>query len=136
MPAVNRSVMVVKPKQPFLDWLNSLDNDDEMNLTLEELQIDSTAYLVPEFQTSDDQAEIVVWSHNYVFEEELMAWYTFEEEWPPNRDLDTFLEWFEVDFHSTVVDLDLELPLEHVDGDIGDEVGDDESQIDPSSNGH
>jgi len=50
--------------------------------------------------------------------------------------LDTFLEWFEVDFHSTVVDLDLELPLEHVDADIGDEVGDDESEIDPSSNGH
>ena len=136
MPAVNRSVMVVKPKQPFLDWLNSLDNDDEMNLTLEELQIDSTAYLVPEFQTSEDQAEIVVWSHKYVFEEELMAWYTFEEEWPPIRDLDTFLEWFEVDFHSTVVDLDLELPLEHVDSDIEDEVGGDESEIDPSSNGH
>ena len=135
MPGVNRSVMVVKPKQPFLEWLNSLDNDDEMNLTLEELQIDSTAYLVPEFETSEDQAEIVVWSHKYVFEEELMAWYTFEEEWPPIRDLDTFLEWFEVDFHSTVVDLDLELPLEHVEGDIEDE-GDDESEIDPSSNGH
>ncbi|HSE22615.1 MAG TPA: hypothetical protein VLB68_13195 [Pyrinomonadaceae bacterium] len=134
MPGVNRSLMVVKPKQPFLDWLNSLDNDDEMNLTLEELQNDSTAYLVPEYETPEDQAEIVVWSHNYVFEEELMAWYTFEEEWPPTRDLDTFLEWFEVEFHSTIMDLDLELPLEHVQDD--DEVEDDESEIDPSSNGH
>ena len=134
MPAVNRSVMVVKPKQPFLDWLNSLDNDDEMNLTLEELQNDSTAYLVPEYETPEDQAEIVVWAHNYVFEEELMAWYTFEEEWPPTRDLDTFLEWFEVEFHSTIMDLDLELPLEHVQDD--DEVEDGESEIDPSSNGH
>jgi hypothetical protein len=127
--------MVVKPKQPFLDWLNSLDNDDEMNLTLEELQNDSTAYLVPEYETPEDQAEIVVWSHNYVFEEELMAWYTFEEEWPPTRDLDTFLEWFEVEFHSTIMDLDLELPLEHVDDDAELEDGD-ESEIDPSSNGH
>lgn len=135
MPGVNRSLMVVKPKQPFLDWLNSLDNDDEMNLTLEELQNDSTAYLVPEYETPEDQAEIVVWSHNYVFEEELMAWYTFEEEWPPTRDLDTFLEWFEVEFHSTIMDLDLELPLEHVEED--DEVEDgDASEIDPSSNGH
>ena len=134
MPGVNRSLMVVKPKQPFLDWLNSLDNDDEMNLTLEELQNDSTAYLVPEYETPEDQAEIVVWSHNYVFEEELMAWYTFEEEWPPTRDLDTFLEWFEVEFHSTIMDLDLELPLEHVPDD--DEVEDGESEIDPSSNGH
>ena len=135
MPGVNRSLMVVKPKQPFLDWLNSLDNDDEMNLTLEELQNDSTAYLVPEYETPEDQAEIVVWSHNYVFEEELMAWYTFEEEWPPTRDLDTFLEWFEVEFHSTIMDLDLELPLEHVEDDDEAEDGD-ASEIDPSSNGH
>jgi len=127
--------MVVKPKQPFLDWLNSLDIDDEMSLTLEELQNDSTAYLVPEYQTPEDQAEIVVWSHNYVFEEELMGWYTSEEEWPPTRDLDTFLEWFEVEFHSMVIDLDLEQPLEHVEDDIEIE-GDEVSEIDPSSNGH
>jgi hypothetical protein len=135
MPEVNRCLIVVKPKQPFLDWLNSLDSEDDVNLTLEELQNDSTAYLVPEYGTAEEQAEIILWCHNYVFEEELMAWYTFEGEWPQTRDLDTFLEWFDVEFHSVVMDLDLELPLEHVQDDT-DVTDDDNSEVDPSSNGH
>lgn len=125
--------MVVKPKQPFLDWLNSLDSEDDVNLTLEELQNDSTAYLVPEYGTPEEQADIVLWCHSYVFEEELLAWYTFEEDWPKTRDVAAFLEWFEIEFHSVVMDLDLEVPLQHVEHDVDVEV---DSEVDPSSNGH
>jgi len=126
--------MVVRPKQPFLDWVNSLDSLDDVDLTLEELQNDSTAYLVPEYATAEEQADIVLWSHGFVFEEELMGWYTTEEDWPATRDVDTFLEWFDVDFHTVVIDLDLELPLEHVEYD--DEEDDTSAEVDPSSNGH
>jgi hypothetical protein len=132
MPDINRSLVVVKPKQPFLEWLNSLEEDD-VDLTLEELQYDSSTYLVPEFETDDEQMEILEWCYSYIFENELMAWYTYEPEWPDNRDLKKFLEWFEVEFHSNVTDLVTDEPLEHVEELDDDEMG---FGVDPSSNGH
>ncbi len=47
MSEINRSLILLKPKQPFLNWLRALDDDDN-DLTLKELSDDSTAYLVPE----------------------------------------------------------------------------------------
>ena len=44
-----------------------------------------------------------------------------------------FREWFEVEFHSLVFDLDNGSPLEHIEGDNS---LNDESPIDPNSNGH
>ncbi len=40
-----------------------------------------------------------------IFEEELGGWHRRESEWPAQRDLSTFLAWFEVDVHSMVLDL-------------------------------
>lgn len=41
----------------------------------------------------------------FIFEEELNAWHRVESDWPAQRDLDTFLAWFEVEYHSIVIDL-------------------------------
>src|SRR5262245_27708942 len=132
MPEINRCLMIVKPKQPFLKWVNSLESEDNADLTLEELRNDSTAYLVPEYADDDEQAGIIEWCHKYVFEQELLAWYTTEDEWPQKRDQETFLKWFDVEFHSVVMDLDFETPLEHVDYDM---ESLDSMNGDPSSNG-
>ena len=40
-----------------------------------------------------------------IFEEELNGWHRLKSDWPPHRDLDTFLDWFEVQIHSMVLDL-------------------------------
>jgi hypothetical protein len=47
MSEINRSLIILKPKQPFLAWIRTLDDEDQ-DLTLEELAEDSTAYLIPE----------------------------------------------------------------------------------------
>jgi hypothetical protein len=57
---VNRTVLVVKPKQPFLVWALSLD-DEIKDLTLGRLRADCTAYLVPEIQYESDQREVLEW---------------------------------------------------------------------------
>ncbi len=49
MNEINRGVIVVKPRLPFLEWVNST-GDDDMVLTLEEATRDSTAYLTPEIE--------------------------------------------------------------------------------------
>jgi hypothetical protein len=101
---VNRTVLVVKPKQPFLAWAHSLD-DESKDLTLERLREDCTAYLVPEIQYDSEQRHMLEWCFELLFEEELEGWHTEPKDWPQNRDLKMFLEWFEVEFHSLVFDL-------------------------------
>ena len=101
---VNRTVLVVKPKQPFLAWALSLD-DEIKDLTLESLRKDCTAYLVPEIEFDSDQHQVLEWCFELLFEEQLDGWHTVPKDWPQNRNLEMFLEWFEVEFHSLVFDL-------------------------------
>jgi len=132
MSEVNRSLMVVKPKQPFLDWARSLDDNDE-RLELKDVRDDSTAYLIPEYETFEEQMDILVWCAGFVFDEELRAWYTDEDLWPSVRDAQIFLDWFDIEFHSMVFDLDDESPLQHIAYGSDPEAP---SIIDPGSNGH
>ena len=46
MATLNRSVIVVKPKQPFLDWLHTADPTSH-ELTLRNLVLEPTIYLIP-----------------------------------------------------------------------------------------
>jgi hypothetical protein len=103
MSEINRSLVILKPKRPFLDWARALDEDDK-DLTLEQLAEDSTAYLIPELWQDADEETFLKSSYDILFEEQLEGW-TDEADWPQQRDLKMFLDWFEVEFHSLVFDL-------------------------------
>jgi hypothetical protein len=128
MAEINRSLIIVKPKQPFLDWLRSIDPEDK-NLQPEEINDDATAYLIPELETPDQQDHIIDWCAEFVFEQELWSWYTDEDMWPVGRDVKMFREWFAIEFHSLVNDVVGDIPLKHIDYES-------EEDIEPSSNGH
>ena len=104
MSEINRSLLILKPKQPFLDWTRTLDDEDQ-DLSLEEIHHDSTAYLIPELWDDSDQQELLESYYDVLFEEQLAGWWTDETAWPPKRNLKMFLDWFEVEFHSLVFDL-------------------------------
>jgi hypothetical protein len=129
MHEINRGLMLVRPKQPFLDWIRSVDEAPEI-LELEDIQDDCTTYLVPEFDSSDDEPAVIAWCWDVVFEQELFSWFTDESLWPANRTQDMFMEWFEIEFNSLVFDLVDDLPLERIEDDTTSSNGD------PSSNGH
>ncbi|HEX4166071.1 MAG TPA: hypothetical protein VHZ55_11410 [Bryobacteraceae bacterium] len=40
-----------------------------------------------------------------IFDEQPDGWYHVRAVWPAKRDVTTFQSWFEVSFHSTIVDL-------------------------------
>lgn len=40
-----------------------------------------------------------------IFEDQLVDWWTMNEDWPKKRDLPTFKKWFDLQFHSVVEDL-------------------------------
>jgi hypothetical protein len=111
MDTINRSAIVVRPAQPFLDWLHRVD-PTSVHLTLEDLQQEPTIYLVPECDSQDEAMKYLGESVSEIIEEQLEGWYRVPEVWPAKRDLTTFQSWFEVSFHSIIVDLCDDL-LEH-----------------------
>lgn len=101
---INRSALIVKPAQPFLDWLHGVD-PTSAHLTLADLQREPTIYLVPECDNQDQAIEYLGESVRDILEEHLNGWYRVPRVWPTKRDLPIFQRWFEFSFHSMIVDL-------------------------------
>lgn len=101
---VNRAVLIVKAKEPFMGWINSLHTPDKV--TLKEINSDATAYLIPEFENERERDRILKRLYPDIFGGQLNEWCTEEEMWPQKRTLALFKKWFELEFHSFVEDLD------------------------------
>jgi len=116
--SINRSVIILLPKQPTLDWIKRADPNPP-NLTLEDLRREPDAFLVREDRVElPEQAERWVYRRwEMFFEKFLEDWYTDESMWPQNRSLKMFKEWFEIQFCPMVWDLAEEVPLKHQDWD-------------------
>jgi hypothetical protein len=104
MVTLNRSAIVVKPKQPFLDWLHATD-PTSLELTLLHLTREPTIYLIPECDTDEDVAEVLRELCEEIFEEQLAGWYTDISTWPRDRSFDVFCRWFDYQHHSMLIDL-------------------------------
>ena len=103
MEGVNRSAIIVIPKQPFLDWLRLVDPDFE-DVTLAELQTDPIVYLIPEVECDEDLSTHLRKFCVEIFEEHLDEWIADDTLWPMDRGFEAFSRWFAVSFHSTVID--------------------------------
>jgi len=103
MLVLNRSAIVVKPKEPFLDWLHAADPSSG-DLTLLDLVREPTIYLIPECDTDDDVADVLHELCEEIFEEQLAGWYADTSTWR-NQSFDVFCHWFDYQHHSMLVDL-------------------------------
>lgn len=116
-PAINRSVLIINTKQPFIDWANSLPDRSEIEIefppTLEALNADSTAYLIPEIFDDMDLELYIEKSWILLFEMQLAGWTSDEKLWPKKRSLKVFNDWFGFKCSSLVVDTWGKEPLEY-----------------------
>ncbi len=99
--SINRNAIVVKPKQALFDWINSIYPESPVEAAQE-----GTVYLIKE---RDSNEEIEKWLHkNYdsIFQNELNNWHTDEKDWPQKRTYKHFSEWFNVEIHSMILDLE------------------------------
>ena len=107
---INRCVLTVRLKQPFLDWLRSLP--DMLDVSLDEINRDPKAYLLPFIDELSGQPALLEEFYEEIFEEQLAGWWTVEKDWPQDRTQEVFKEWFDVQFCSWVQDLVDDEPLE------------------------
>jgi hypothetical protein len=104
MQSVNRTAVVIRPKQPFVDWLNSVPGESSDN-TLERISSENTTFLIPEFFGHNESLVYIKKIYDQIFEFELFGWYTDEDLWPEKRTWKMFQEWFDIEMNSEVFDL-------------------------------
>jgi len=98
---LNRAALIVRPKQPYLDWAAGLDESS----ILPGVDDDQTVYLVPEFDDDAAGERMIRRVYAEIFERELFSWHTDESAWPAERTYRVFTQWFHTEMHTVVEDL-------------------------------
>ena len=120
MYLINRIAAILKPTQPFVDWINK-SNPDEETITLDEVQQDCTVILVPEFEFPEETIPYIESNYSVIFKDELADWCDDDNQLPQNRSLEMFRQWINIELHSMVYDTQ-EDPIEKEDTEA-DETG-------------
>lgn len=128
---LNRALVVLRYKQPYIDWVRTA-GEFPIELTLEEANDDSEAFLVPSYDSSIDPVDGTEDAINWVekrwrmlFEHVLMSWTEDKNKWPKKRTLKMFREWFDVEYRSMVWDMGNEpLMIDDFEDELDDELSD------------
>ncbi|HIJ89030.1 MAG TPA: hypothetical protein HPP97_15350 [Desulfuromonadales bacterium] len=99
---VNRSLLIVKAREPFREWVASLPGKG--NITIRDLNTGCKAYLVPEFEGNQQRDDLLERLYADLFVEQLFQWCIDDVKWPRNRTFALFNRWFEPEFYPVVED--------------------------------
>ncbi|SFW47536.1 hypothetical protein SAMN02927921_01817 [Sinomicrobium oceani] len=94
---VNRRAVTLKPKQPFIDWINSF-SEDKIPLA----EVEGNVYLLDTSVYEPD--EWIEKKFDKLFIKELSHWHP-ESFWPKERTYKMFRKWFHIDSSTLVYDL-------------------------------
>lgn len=103
MKTVNRLLAVLKPKQPYADWINSLPGNSPQ-MTIEELNEDLTSYLIPVYDTNEEARSFIHNISKRILEVECGSWDASGDYWPKNLNKKLLKEFFDIEICSEVID--------------------------------
>ncbi len=104
MPLIDRTALVLVPKQPYLTWVKTLPGAD-LSLTLEQLRAAPVVFLLP---VAERPEEIYGWLQGgceLLFIHMLAAFTQDEIRLPQDRSFQVFSEWFDFSLAPMVNDL-------------------------------
>ena len=101
---INRAALIVRPKQPYVDWANSVD-DDGPRAILQELRTDPSIYLVEIIDFLEDFDLLIDDTWEWIFREQLNGWMRDPELWPKELTLEMFLKWFDCELATMISDM-------------------------------
>ena len=111
MKMLNRSAISVQLKQPFVDWINSLDESEGEQVTLDEVNLEATSYLIPELEDENALEDFIDERYFELLENELFSWEDDDSFWPDDMDRALFDEFLDIKLSFMVFDLDEQAPL-------------------------
>lgn len=82
MKPINRNVLVIRPTQKMLQWVNALTPKMESIAQDLEGHDESNIYLIKETDAIDDGLKWLRKNFKEIFAEELFNWWTDESAWP------------------------------------------------------
>jgi hypothetical protein len=100
---LNRGILVVRPRQPFVDWVCSFEEAGPVDR--EDAWDSVNSFLVPEFEDPEETLQWIQANVETVFEIMLNDWVTTPEHWPEDRGWDAFEEWFDFEYVDIAWDL-------------------------------
>lgn len=102
----DRSLAILKPKQPLLDWLRQLEQEPPL-FTLDDLRRHGTALLIPEYDDEESALRYIYANAVELLEFELEFWCPERKSaWPEHRTVELFKDWFDVEIHLVVMAYD------------------------------
>lgn len=106
MHEVNRSAILVKPQQPFVDWLLHCPDPPDISSVKQQVENDTNVYLLPEYHPDkESKDEFLADIYPTIAAAEFRAWYTDEDLWGDIPNYSTFKNWFHVEISSMVLDI-------------------------------
>lgn len=99
---LNRLALVLRYKQPFLDWLNN--SEFQIGLTLNDLNSNTPVYLIKEFDDVEVFEKKGADIKNFIFSDVLYSWTTDMDSWPKDNGPQSFKKYFGYSLHETVTD--------------------------------
>lgn len=100
---MNRSLLLIRMKQPFIEWIKKCDPSSPLP---EELINKNTIYLIEDipFQAEEELEKVIKKHYKEIFTDQLNGWYTDESLWPAIN-LNVFKEWLHFEHIEEGIDL-------------------------------
>lgn len=116
-PSLNRALVTIECRQPFVDWINSTREKEQYKngsiFELDQINEEPVAYLIPEMLNMNDFDLFLEMNWGMLFEMQLSGWILDEKLWPKKRTKKMFKEWFNIKCSSLVIDLWDKEPLNY-----------------------
>jgi hypothetical protein len=97
--SINRAAIVVRPKTPFFDWTRSLEGGSPKTT-----ETWTSIYLVDAGE-DEKPTRILRRCCASIFEEQLEGWHRDMGDWPKQRTIAMFQQWFDAEVVALVFDL-------------------------------
>jgi hypothetical protein len=95
LTSIDRCAIIVRARQPFLEWLQSVDPSAD-RFSLSDLNSEQRIYLTPD---ADVEAHYLA-----IFEKELVTWWNAASDWPADLTWELFEQRFDYEVASVVTD--------------------------------
>lgn len=106
MDIINRSVLILRPRQPFIDWANRISDQWDPPIVFDLAETRPTPWWswCPSATTKEQFDPLLDEFWPVLFDHALASIWVETNAWPEHRSREMFDEWFDVEVYAFIVD--------------------------------